>query len=119
MFDIGFIELLLIAVVALLVLGPERLPGAVREVALWVGRVRRHASALRRELEREIDADGIRRDLHNERIMADLKEGRGLIEEVQRDLQKDIDADLRRDAASGIERGDAPAEPPASDKTSS
>ena len=40
MFDIGFAELLLIAVLGLLVLGPERLPTAVRTISLWLGRLR-------------------------------------------------------------------------------
>ena len=40
MFDVGFSELLLIAVVALLVLGPERLPKAARFAGLWVRRAR-------------------------------------------------------------------------------
>jgi sec-independent protein translocase protein TatB len=39
MFDIGFTELLLIGVVALIVLGPDRLPGAVRTAGLWIGRI--------------------------------------------------------------------------------
>ncbi|MCM2321560.1 MAG: Sec-independent protein translocase protein TatB, partial [Pseudomonas sp.] len=39
MFDVGFSELLLVALVALLVLGPERLPGAARTAGLWIGRL--------------------------------------------------------------------------------
>ena len=41
MFDIGFPELLLISVVALLVIGPEKLPDTIRTVSLWVGRIQR------------------------------------------------------------------------------
>ena len=41
MFDIGGLELLLIAVVGLLVIGPERLPEALRTLGLWLGRLRR------------------------------------------------------------------------------
>lgn len=70
MFDIGFSELLLVALVALLVLGPERLPGAARTAGLWIGRLRRSFAALRSEVEREIGADEIRRQLHNENILA-------------------------------------------------
>lgn len=70
MFDIGFSELLLVALVALLVLGPERLPGAARTAGLWIGRLRRSFAAIRSEVEREIGADEIRRQLHNENILA-------------------------------------------------
>jgi sec-independent protein translocase protein TatB len=69
MFDIGFTELLLIGVVALVVLGPERLPGAVRTAGLWIGRIKRSFSAIKAEVEREIGADEIRRQLHNEQIL--------------------------------------------------
>ena len=69
MFDIGFTELLLVGLVALVVLGPERLPGAVRTTGLWVGRIKRSFSNIKAEVEREIGADEIRRQLHNERIL--------------------------------------------------
>jgi len=69
MFDIGFSELLLVGLVALVVLGPERLPGAVRTTGLWIGRLKRSFSNIKAEVEREIGADEIRRQLHNERIL--------------------------------------------------
>jgi Tat protein translocase TatB subunit len=57
MFDIGFWELIVIAVVALLVVGPERLPGFVRESGKWAGRIRRFIHDARFELERELRVD--------------------------------------------------------------
>ncbi|TIH10933.1 Sec-independent protein translocase protein TatB [Pseudomonas leptonychotis] len=69
MFDIGFTELLLVGIVALVVLGPDRLPGAVRTAGLWIGRIKRSFSAIKAEVEREIGADEIRRQLHNENIL--------------------------------------------------
>lgn len=69
MFDIGFTELLLIGLVSLFVLGPERLPGAVRTAGLWIGRAKRSFANIKAEVEREIGADEIRRQLHNERIL--------------------------------------------------
>lgn len=74
MFDIGFAELVLIFIVGLLVLGPERLPMAIRTLSLWLGRLRRSFVAIRDEIEREIGADDIKRQLHNESIMSNLKE---------------------------------------------
>ncbi|MGK9066186.1 Sec-independent protein translocase protein TatB [Stutzerimonas chloritidismutans] len=69
MFDIGFTELLLVGLIALFVLGPERLPGAARTAGLWIGRAKRSFANIKAEVEREIGADEIRRQLHNERIL--------------------------------------------------
>ncbi len=69
MFEIGFSELLLVGLVALIVFGPERLPGAARTAGLWIGRLKRSFSAIKAEVEREIGADEIRRQLHNEQIL--------------------------------------------------
>src|SRR5690606_38063183 len=57
MFDASFKELLLILVLGLLVLGPERLPKVAAEIGKWVARARRTATQLRRQLEREIELD--------------------------------------------------------------
>jgi sec-independent protein translocase protein TatB len=78
MFDIGFTELLLIGLVALVVLGPERLPGAIRTAGLWIGRLKRSASAIKEQVEREVGADEIRRQLHNEQILELEKEMQAL-----------------------------------------
>ncbi|WP_269621363.1 Sec-independent protein translocase protein TatB [Zhongshania sp. BJYM1] len=56
MFDMSFLELVVIGVVGLLVLGPERLPGAIRTVSLYVGRMKRGFNKLRFEIEDEINA---------------------------------------------------------------
>ncbi|MFJ4064480.1 Sec-independent protein translocase protein TatB [Pseudomonas sp. NPDC089996] len=69
MFGISFSELLLVGLVALLVLGPERLPGAARTAGLWIGRLKRSFNAIRAEIEREIGADDIRGQLHGERFL--------------------------------------------------
>ncbi|KRG44504.1 hypothetical protein ARC78_04980 [Stenotrophomonas pictorum JCM 9942] len=63
MFDIGFSELLLIAVVALVVLGPERLPKAARFAGLWVRRARNQWDSVKQELERELHAEELKRNL--------------------------------------------------------
>ena len=51
MFDIGFSELLLIALVALLVMGPERLPETVRSIALWIGRLKQMLANARKDVD--------------------------------------------------------------------
>ena len=67
MFDIGFSELFLIAVVALVVLGPERLPKAARFAGLWVRRARAQWYSVRSELERELASEELQRSLRDTR----------------------------------------------------
>ncbi|WP_442110406.1 Sec-independent protein translocase protein TatB [Pseudomonas sp. NUPR-001] len=79
MFGISFSELLLVGLVALLVLGPERLPGAARTAGLWIGRLKRSFNSIKQEVEREIGADDIRRQLHNEHILSMEQEARRIL----------------------------------------
>ena len=81
MFDIGFSELLLIALVTLLVMGPERLPQTVRSISLWIGRLKQMLASARRDLEQEVGMDDIRQQLHNEQIMRELNESKEHLEE--------------------------------------
>ena len=86
MFDIGFAELIIIAVVGLLVIGPDKLPGAIRTGSLWLGRIKRGFNDIRREVEQE---------LHNDAVMQELKQtGEQLQSEVKAvssDLQSAVD----------------------------
>jgi sec-independent protein translocase protein TatB len=68
MFDISFLELVVVGIVGLLVLGPERLPGAIRTGSLYVGRLKRGFNKLRFEIEDEINATEIRTKLKNDAI---------------------------------------------------
>jgi sec-independent protein translocase protein TatB len=63
MFDVGFSEMLVIAVVALIVLGPERLPKAARLAGLWVRKARAQWYSVKAELEAEIANEQFRREL--------------------------------------------------------
>ncbi|MEP5568256.1 MAG: Sec-independent protein translocase protein TatB [Halioglobus sp.] len=65
MFDIGFAELVIIAIVGLLVIGPERLPGAIRTGAAWLGRIKRGFNDIKREVEQELHNDGVMQELKN------------------------------------------------------
>jgi sec-independent protein translocase protein TatB len=97
MFDIGFAELLLLAVIGLLVLGPERLPGALRTAATWIGRIRRSFNEIRTELERELNTAEFKQDAHNDSVMKQLgdtgKEINQDLEAVRTDL-KDLQFDI-------------------------
>lgn len=66
MFDIGFWELVLIAVVALLVIGPERLPKVARIAGLWLGRARRTLASVKEEIDRELKAQELKEILEKQ-----------------------------------------------------
>ena len=66
-------ELFLIAVIGLLVIGPDKLPETLRTLSLWFGRMRRSFTQVKGEIEKEIGMDEVRRQLHNEAIMAEMK----------------------------------------------
>lgn len=87
MFDVGAMELLLIGVVALLVVGPERLPKLARTAGLWVGRARRALSSVKDEIDREIKADELREILRKQAesrpLETILEEGSGLAPPAQ------------------------------------
>ena len=61
MFDVGFSEIVLIAIVALIVLGPERLPKAARFAGLWARKIKGQWNSVKAELESEVAADELRR----------------------------------------------------------
>jgi len=88
--DIGLQEILLISVIALIVLGPERLPVAVKTIAIWVNRFRRSFNEMRSAIEQEINADEIRRHIHNDNVMHELGETRKALTDLEQQLQQDI-----------------------------
>jgi sec-independent protein translocase protein TatB len=90
MFDVGFMELMLIGIVALLVIGPEKLPNAVRTSTLWIGRAKRSFNQVKSEIEREINTDDIRRQLHNESIMADINKAKKKAESLVKDTKDNL-----------------------------
>lgn len=93
MFEVGFGEIALIAVVALLVLGPERLPGVARTVGALVRRARASWQSVRTEIERELAAEDIKKNLDEARRAA-------------ADIRSDVNS-----TASDIEKSATPPEP--------
>jgi sec-independent protein translocase protein TatB len=61
MFDIGFSELMLIGIVALVVIGPERLPKVARTAGQWLGRLNRYVSQVKQDIDRDIKLDELRK----------------------------------------------------------
>ena len=83
MFDIGFAELLIIAIVGLLVIGPERLPGAIRTASLWLNRFKRGFNDIKREVQQE---------LHNDSVMQELRKTGEQLKEQTDQLGQDVKA---------------------------
>ncbi|MEQ8486599.1 MAG: Sec-independent protein translocase protein TatB [Pseudomonadales bacterium] len=95
MFDVSFAELILIAIVGLLVIGPERLPEALRTLGLWLGRMRRSFTNVKAEIEKEIGMDDIRRQLHNEAVMEEMKR-------IERDVRRSVDTSAASESGNRI-----------------
>ena len=101
MFDIAFAELFLLSVIALVILGPQRLPELMRTLGLWMGRMRRIYHSVKQEIDREVGMDDIRRQLHNEQIMGELKQVEAEAKEIKSELTS-----ATRDAIREGERAD-------------
>lgn len=80
MFDIGFSEILLVMVIALIVVGPERLPRLARSAGLWIGKIRGFVASVKTEIDRELAAEELRKTLARQAKMPELEE---IIEEVR------------------------------------
>ncbi|ETX12535.1 preprotein translocase subunit TatA [Marinomonas ushuaiensis DSM 15871] len=63
MFDIGFSELLVVFVVGLLILGPERLPHAAKTAGLWVRKIRRSINSVQREINAQLDQEELQQKI--------------------------------------------------------
>lgn len=110
MFDIGFTELLLIAVVALVVLGPERLPKAARFAGLWARRARAQWMSVKSELERELAAEELKRSLHDARdalqdagreLEAEARAVETRVRDAEEDARREVEAMRRRVESDG------------------
>lgn len=98
MLDIGTTELLVVVVMALLILGPERLPEALRTLGLWLGRLRRSFTSVKAEIEKEIGMDEVKRQLHNEAVMEEMKR-------IEEEVQSSVD-DAKIDPGLGASNPD-------------
>lgn len=100
MFDIGFWEIMIITLVALLVVGPERLPGLAREIGRFVGKAKRFVNSVRSDIEQELQTEELRKMLKSQEdeiqqlksIMRDTEDQlRGDIEASSKTLREDLD----------------------------
>ena len=100
MFDIGFSELLLFGVIALIVLGPEKLPQAARTAGQWYAKLRRTVSTLQSEIEAELDLAETRQQMQNELakirqtesdMKRELAEMRGSMQKFEQSQNQSLD----------------------------
>ena len=98
MFDMGFTEMLLIGIVALVVIGPERLPGVARTAGKYLGKLKRFMTNVRADVESELRTDELRE------ILAKQQEELNSLKDVVSDTTKDLDisADLLGDTAENL-----------------
>jgi len=106
MFDIGFSEILVIAVVALIVIGPERLPGVARTLGHLFGRMQRYVNDVKADIQREVDLDELKKLRENveesaRSIEQSVNQEVNSAEQVLRDLEKSANpvAELEAPAA--------------------
>jgi len=93
-FDVGFFELLLVGLVALLVFGPERLPSLARTAGLWIGRGRRFLSTVKADIEQELKAEELKRIIREQQLNNPLHD---LIEDTEKSLNE-----VRREAEASL-----------------
>lgn len=97
MFDVGFWELMLIGVVALVVIGPERLPGVARTAGKWVGKGKRMLTDVKAEIDQELKAEELKRIVEvqkqNKPLQEIIETATDTANEIKNDTEKMI-ADL-------------------------
>jgi sec-independent protein translocase protein TatB len=105
MFDMGFTEMMLIGIVALIVIGPERLPGVARTAGKYVGRLKRFMTSVKADVEQELRADELRQILSQQQ--KELDSLKDTISEAGRDIEKQtnvLDEVIDRPAAQADEQ---------------
>jgi sec-independent protein translocase protein TatB len=95
MFEIGFWEMVLIGVVAMIVVGPERLPGLARTAGLWLGKARRMIADVKAEVDRELHLEEIKQSLREQSHLTEINEIKqdlaGQVNAIQQDIQAEFD----------------------------
>ncbi|MCU7815137.1 MAG: Sec-independent protein translocase protein TatB [Candidatus Thiodiazotropha sp. (ex Lucinoma kastoroae)] len=96
MFDIGFWELTIIALVALIVIGPERLPKVARTAGLWLGRGRRFIANVKADIDKEIKVEALKEVIEKQATLANpvheiLEETRDDFNQIKQEAGKQVE----------------------------
>ena len=89
MFEVGFSEILMVGLVALLVIGPEKLPKFARMTGFWVAKSRRMIANVKQEINEEFQAEELRQMLKNKSGINELQQ---IVEDTTNDLRKTKDS---------------------------
>jgi len=87
MFDIGLIEMLVVALVGLLVLGPERLPGAIRTSAKWLNKLKQGFNRIKAEIDEELGTQELQAQLRTDSITSSFKKDKDVLEALDQQAQ--------------------------------
>jgi sec-independent protein translocase protein TatB len=87
MFDIGFSEIVLVFVIALIVLGPERLPGLARTAGLWIGKARRLLAEVKSEIEREMQVEEVKQAIRQQEGVDEIKKLAERVKSINSEVQ--------------------------------
>ena len=94
MFEIGFWEMVLVGVVAMIVVGPERLPGLAHTAGLWLGRARRMIAEVKAEVDRELHLEEIKQSLRQSGDLAELNALKQDLAERAKAIEHDLQAEF-------------------------
>ncbi len=115
MFDIGFPELLLVCIVVLLVMGPERLPEVIRTFATCRRRLSRRIAGVKHQILDEIGLDQIRAQLHEESVLEEIRAVKIELNDVAKDASSSL-GELEKPAHDSADPAHWPGMPPPDDK---
>ena len=87
MFDIGFTEMFVVAIVGLLVLGPERLPGAIRTGAKWLNKLKQGFNRIKAEIDEELGTQELQAQLRTDSITSSFKKDKDVLEALDQQAQ--------------------------------
>jgi len=101
MFDFGFWELAIVMVVALLVVGPERLPSLAGQIGKWVGKAKRMMASVRSDIESEIKAAELKEIL--EKQQNEIGELKNMLKDTQTEVEKSFEEEGDRELIRAVE----------------
>lgn len=91
MFEIGFWELVMVGVVALIVVGPEQLPGLARKAGFWLGKARRMIAEVKADVDRELHFEELRQTLRQQADLSEVQDVADQMKSLRREVEEEFD----------------------------
>jgi sec-independent protein translocase protein TatB len=108
MFEVGFSEICMVALVALLVIGPEKLPKVAHMAGFWIGKTRRVIATVKQEINEEFQAEELRQALRDKTGVDDLQK---LLNDTSNSLNK-----FQNSISSTVQKDGLPPQPETNDE---